>query len=148
MAKIKYRSGNSFVEIFDTATISNIQTRLSTVETKANSTQRSWNGIWLVEKRSDGVCTAIGNQTLSLNSSGIYEGGLLFYNFTAPNFPSGLFKSAPNVMATIQSANATAWIATNTDQQPSTTKPGNVRIISASSGPLSFTVRFEAIGSW
>lgn len=145
MAKIKYRGASGVVELLDVTALLN---RLSVVETKANSTQRFWSGIWLVEKRSDGVCTAIGNQTLSLNSSGIYEGGLLFYNFTAPNFPSGLFKSAPNVMATIQSANATAWIATNTDQQPSTTKPGNVRIISASSGPLSFTVRFEAIGSW
>lgn len=145
MAKIKYRGASGVVELLDVTALLN---RLSAVETKVNSTQRFWSGIWLVEKRSDGVCTAIGNQTLSLNSSGIYEGGLLFYNFTAPNFPSGLFKSAPNVMATIQSANATAWIATNTDQQPSTTKPGNVRIISASSGPLSFTVRFEAIGSW
>ena len=145
MAKIKYRGASGVVELLDVTALLN---RLSAVETKANSTQRFWSGIWLVEKRSDGVCTAIGNQTLSLNSSGIYEGGLLFYNFTAPNFPSGLFKSAPNVMATIQSANATAWIATNTDQQPSTTKPGNVRIISASSGPLSFTVRFEVIGSW
>ena len=61
MAKIKYRSGSSFVELFDTATISNIQTRLSTVEGSLN---RRWANSWLCEKRDDGFCTAVQHRAI------------------------------------------------------------------------------------
>lgn len=148
MAKIKYRSGSTFVELFNTATITSIQNRLSTVETKVASIQRSWSGIWLVEKRSDGICTAKCVQNRTVNIGTLYVTGLYYGDFAAPSFPSGLFKEVYSVAIDIVYGNATVWPASASNSSATTSAPQTARLISASQGNASVTLRYDAVGRW
>lgn len=148
MAILKFRSGGNVVELVNTATTANIQNRLSTVEANVNSRNYYWDGIWRVEKRSDGVARVSGGLNRSISSSGIYSGGIYFYNFSPPAFPSGLFKAAPYCQVTMHSANATAWVASYSDSTTSVSSPQSVRIMSATNGTINVTLMYEAIGGW
>lgn len=148
MAKIKYRSGNSLVDLYDSATIANMQNQINNVSAKVNTIDRYWDGMWLVERRDDWYCTAVGSLWRSVSAAGLYTSGLYYYNFDPPAFPSGLFKGAPKVMTSIESANATCMLATYSNSNPSASSPQTVRILSATNGTINLTVRYEAIGPW
>lgn len=145
MAKIKYRSGSSFVELFDTATISNIQTRLSTVEGSLN---RHWADSWLCEKRDDGFCTAVLTQSRTVNIAQSYTTDLFYEDLSAPAFPSGLFVKVYSVSVDIVYGNVTAWCASASNSSATTSAPQTVRLISPSSGNVKVTLRYNALGRW
>lgn len=145
MAKIKYRSGDSFIELFDTATITSIQTRLSTVEGSLNRYRAN---SWLCEKRDDGFCTAVLTQYRTVNIAQTYTTGLFYGDFAAPAFPSGFFKEVYSVAIDIIYGNATVWCASASNSSATVSAPQTVRLISASSGSANVTLQYSALGRW